>query len=85
MTFNKKDKLLFWNGALVAMVGGAVGNFWVSSYFNMIGQNYSWLSILTFGVFSLFFIFIVVMIARILKRINKITRGRPKSIKNDNK
>ncbi len=81
MSFNKNEKMIFWLGILSGIVGGAVGNFWVGSYFNMISEDYSDLSFITFILCSLIFLFLVFWIYKILKKIQLIKRGRPKKLK----
>jgi fructose-specific phosphotransferase system IIC component len=74
--FSKKEKLIFWMGLSAGIVGGVVGNFWVSSYFNMITERYSLISIITFSIFSLFFVGLIIYITKIIKKINSEWRRK---------
>jgi hypothetical protein len=39
----KKGMKLFWGGITIGIIGGIISNFWVSSYFNTFGKNFSYL------------------------------------------
>jgi len=78
---NKQKKQIFWSAALVGIVGGSIGNFWVGSYFNMFSQNFGFFSILIFGLFSLFFVIVIFLVFRIINKINNIKKERPKKKK----
>ncbi|MFA5953572.1 MAG: hypothetical protein WC812_03190 [Candidatus Pacearchaeota archaeon] len=71
MKINKKEKILFWNAILAGIIGGVIGNFWVGSYFNMVSQNYNWMSLTTFIIFSLIFLITIILASNIIKKINK--------------
>lgn len=76
--YNKKERLIFWLGLLTGIVGGAVGNFWVSSYYKLT-ENYrdpvNWAG---FVIFSALFIIIVVFVKSRLDATLAIRPGRPK-------
>ena len=85
MTFSKDQRLMFWSVALVGIIGGVIGNFGVSSYFNMINQNYHWTSIITFVAFASFVIFVIFKIVKIIKNLSKPKSKKKRKMINSDK
>lgn len=76
--FNKKEKIIFWLGILTGIVGGAVGNFWVGSYYKLTEDFSNVVNWIGFIIFTLIFLGLIFYINSKLNHALSIKAGRPK-------
>lgn len=84
---NKEQKQTFWQGALLAILGGFIASLfaslWIELFFDA-ASDFVWGEYLLWGTFAIvFFCFLFVLwkVNSMIKKANNIKRGRPKKSK----
>ncbi len=75
---NKKEKIIFWVGILTGIIGGAVGNFWVGSYFSLQDDFTNGVRWLAFLIFTGIFLGLVFWVKSQFTKTLNIRPGRPR-------
>jgi hypothetical protein len=78
MKLNKKEKIIFWIGLLTGIIGGAIGNFWVGSYFSLQDDFTNGVRWLTFLIFTIIFLGLIFLVNSQFNKTLNIKSGHPK-------
>ena len=71
MKFNKKEKVMFWSGISIGIIGGVIGNLWAGSYFDWVNNVFDWVRLITFIIFSLLLLGALLFIKKTIKNLIK--------------